>query len=170
MEGVCRQDMRLDPLSAGCQGALNEQGSLFPGQPSFAFHLLTILRARARQGSKQRNLSRSILRSLFDREEFVAPASCRRALNQQRSFNLQTPTLTATAGPVAFRSRPRPAWQQQQQSRDMTASTGVADVYQSLKAALDILKVAPPESVDVPSKQVLVRAAEQIKNDAAKSE
>lgn len=77
--------------------------------------------------------------------------------------------LQPLQAPVALRSRPRPAWQQQQQ-RDMTASTGVADVYQSLKAALDILKVEPPESVDVPSKQVLVRAAEQIKNDAAKSE
>lgn len=53
----------------------------------------------------------------------------------------------------------------------MTAdSSSVADVYQSLKAVLDIFSVPAPESVDVPSKQVLVQAAEQIKNDAAKSE
>lgn len=51
----------------------------------------------------------------------------------------------------------------------MTASS-VADVYQSLKASLDMFKVAAAENVDVPSKQVIVQAAEQVKNDAAKSE
>jgi hypothetical protein len=53
----------------------------------------------------------------------------------------------------------------------MTAeSSSLADVYQSIKAVLDIFSVPAPDSVDVPSKQVLVQAAEQIKNDAAKSE
>jgi hypothetical protein len=52
----------------------------------------------------------------------------------------------------------------------MTADSSVADVYQSLKASLDMFKIAAPENVDVPSKQVLVQAAEQVKNDAAKSE
>jgi hypothetical protein len=51
------------------------------------------------------------------------------------------------------------------------AGTGssVADVYQSLKVALDIFKTAAPETADHPSKQELVQAAEQVKNDAAKS-
>ena len=52
----------------------------------------------------------------------------------------------------------------------MTADSSVADVYKSLKASLDMFKIAAPENVDVPSKQVLVQAAEQVKNDAAKSE
>ena len=46
----------------------------------------------------------------------------------------------------------------------------VADVYQSLKAALDIFKATAPETDDVPSKKALIQAAEQVKNDAAKSE
>jgi hypothetical protein len=61
---------------------------------------------------------------------------------------------------------------QQQQLRDntMTAANSVAEVYHSIKAVLDIFKVNAPDTADVPSKQVLVQAAEQIKTDAAKSE
>jgi hypothetical protein len=52
----------------------------------------------------------------------------------------------------------------------MTAANSVADAYHSIKTVLDIFKVNAPDTVDVPSKQVLVQAAEQIKTDAAKSE
>jgi len=50
------------------------------------------------------------------------------------------------------------------------AASSVADVYHSIKAGLDIFKSTPQDTPDVPSKQVLVLAAEQVKTDAAKSE
>lgn len=50
------------------------------------------------------------------------------------------------------------------------AASSVADVYQSIKAVLDIFKSPPQDTPDVPSKQILVLAAEQVKADAAKSE
>lgn len=48
------------------------------------------------------------------------------------------------------------------------AASSVADVYHSIKAGLDIFKSTPQDTPDVPSKQVLVLAAEQVKTDAAK--